>query len=355
MPIRGSRRQGFTLVELLVVIAIIGILVSLLLPAVQAAREAARRIKCANNLKQYGLAIHNYHDVYNSLPPGGLWNISSVDWGIPAPSWQVRVMPFMEQQSVYDKINWDLLNYNTPDLNGDQWRDYGVMSLVDKINPPGPQSIRACEVVTPYIKCPSDEADEKVSIWAMSSYSGSLGSQRTPSADGNCNQYLQIFNYHYEGLAWNADHGNTWRKEDVSGLFSRMGFDNKMNMSTILDGTSNVIMVGEQLINCNDHAIWNTGAWHYNGCNAHTSTSVPVNTFTTCARSQQDAFDRRYPMPQCWVKSNWNYSWGFRSRHKGGAQMVFADGSVQFIPATIDYLVYQYLGGRADGRSPIQF
>src|SRR5262245_13487842 len=136
MPSTHRGRRGFTLVELLVVIAIIGILVSLLLPAVQAAREAARRIKCANNLKQYGLAIHNYHDVYNSLPPGGLWNVSSLDWGIPAPSWQVRVMPFMEQQPLYDRVNWDLLNYNTPDLNGDGWRDYGVMSIVNPAKPP---------------------------------------------------------------------------------------------------------------------------------------------------------------------------------------------------------------------------
>jgi len=299
------------------------------------------------------LAIHNYHDVFNSLPPGGLWNISSLDWGIPVPGWQVRVMPFMEQQALYDRVNWDLLNYNTPDINQDGWRDYGVMSLANTTRPL--KTIR--EIPVSYIKCPSDEGDELVNGgWAASSYGGSLGSQRTPSADGNCNQYLQIFNYHYEGLAWNADHGNTWRKEDLSGLFTRMGTDQKFNLSTILDGTSNVIMVGEHLINCNDHTIWNTGGWHYNGGGtAHESTSVPVNTFTTCARSQQDAIDRRYPFPQCWVKSNWNFSWGFRSRHKGGAQMVFADGSVQFIPITVDYLVYQYLGGRADGRSPTQF
>ncbi|WP_410964995.1 H-X9-DG-CTERM domain-containing protein, partial [Salmonella sp. SAL4435] len=69
---------------------------------------------------------------------------------------------------------------------------------------------------------------------------------------------------------------------------------------------------------------------------------MPLNTFTTCASSEQEAIHRGYPFPQCWAKSNWNISWGFRSRHPGGAQFVFADGSVQFVPDTIDYMVYQY-------------
>src|SRR5687767_8597039 len=93
--------RGFTLVELLVVIAIIGILVALLLPAVQAAREAARRMSCSNNLKQLGLACHNYHDVYGQFPPNGLF---FSNWGISTGSPFVKILPYMENQPMYDKF-----------------------------------------------------------------------------------------------------------------------------------------------------------------------------------------------------------------------------------------------------------
>jgi prepilin-type N-terminal cleavage/methylation domain-containing protein len=332
------RRCAFTLVELLVVIAIIGILVALLLPAVQAAREAARRMKCSNNLKQYGLALHNYHDTFNTLPPGGLWNVSAADWGAPAISWQARILPYIEQQTVYDQI---IMNFG-PGTN------YNLVGFNSIVNVATQQRLR--QTPMPYAMCPSDEGDAVLNNdWAQTSYSGSLGSQRTPSADGNCNPYMQIAGFHYEALPWNADHGNTWRKEDVSGVFGRMGFDGKMSFSALLDGTSQVILVGETLQRCHDHL---GGLFHYNGMgNAHASTSVPVNTFTTCATSQADAQQRNYPFPQCWPKSNWNLSWGFRSRHKGGALFLLGDGSVQFISTQVDYLTYQYLGGRADGRA----
>jgi hypothetical protein len=314
---------------------------------VQAAREAARRMSCSNNLKQYGLALHNYHDVYNSLPMGGLWNVSAADWTRPQVSWQARILPFAEHQPLFDKIDFQSL---LPP--GNPYKDCGFDSWA-----PGNPPRRLREIPIAYAHCPSDEADAVVDAWddnlqitakfATSSYSGSLGSQATVSADGNCNPYY-VRGINYQNIPWNADHGNTWRKEDLSGLFTRMGVDGKMNFAAVLDGTTNTIMVGETLHFCHDHT---NGMWGYNGMgNAHSSTSVPINTMTTCATDFNDAVDRRYPFPQCWPKSNWNLSWGFRSRHKAGSQFVMVDGSVQFLQQNIDYLTYQALGGRADGK-----
>lgn len=330
--------------ELLVVIAIIGILVALLLPAVQAAREAARRMSCSNNLKQYGLALQNYHDAYKTFPPGGLWSVQAADWGAKAPSWQARILPFMEQQPLYDKIDWRI------QPTGANGGNNGHDSIV-QTNP----TKRLKEIPVPYGLCPSEASEPVISNLAQTSYGGSLGSQATPSANGACNIFFTK-GVHHEDLVWNADHGNTWRKDDLSGVFCRMGTDGvggNMTIANISDGTSNVIAVGETIITCHDHNQFNgiSGLWMFNGMgNGHLSTSVPINTMTTCVGSQLEAQNRGYPFPQCFPKSNWNFSWGFRSYHPGGAQFVLCDGSVQFLSSTINYQTYQSLGGRRDGK-----
>jgi prepilin-type N-terminal cleavage/methylation domain-containing protein/prepilin-type processing-associated H-X9-DG protein len=320
-------RSGFTLVELLVVIAIIGILVGLLLPAVQAAREAARRMSCSNNLKQYGLGLQNYHDTHKTFPTAG------ANWGNPQIGWQVQILPQMEQGVLYSQLN----------MMGTAW---------DTIIPHSANmQRRARQVQTPYARCPSDSFPGNQD-WAQSNYSGSLGSQRTPSAEGNCNTWMvpesqSPNNYNYDSLGW-ADHGNTLSQNGISGMFGRLGPPG-INMGSVKDGTANTIMVGEILPECNDHE---AGWWHYNGMgNAHASTSVPLNTMTTCVRSQAMAQQRGYPNPECFQRHNWNYSWGFRSNHTGGAQFVFVDGHVSFLSQNINYMTYQFLGGRADGRA----
>ena len=330
------KRHGFTLVELLVVIAIIGVLVALLLPAVQAAREAARRIQCTNNLKQYGIGIHNYHDSLHSVPPAGTWAPHlSTDWNQrtrPRIGWQVRVMPFMEQQVTYDKLNLEAYEaWATP--------------LPKTENP----NALAREHQMPYAMCPSDTSLEFQGVWAQSSYVGSLGSQLTPSSNGSCNIWATPL-VHYEDPQGSAGHGNENSSARISGMFSRLGM--VVDLADVLDGTSNTFMVGEYLNACTDHT---AGWWNFNGGgNAHSSTSVPLNTMTTCANNEQEAIDRFYPQPQCWQKNNWNLSWGFRSEHPTGAQFLFVDGSVHFIPDNIDYFTYQYLGGRRD-RRPMAF
>ena len=137
----GPHRAGFTLVELLVVIAIIGILIALLLPAVQAAREAARRAQCTNNLKQFGLAVHNYHDTYGSFPMG--WMIDTSHSGNPSGwGWQVYLMPFMEQGTLFDAM----------DPN-----QYSLYEVSNSLNPRNDCHILQTEIDSS--RCPSDDTD----------------------------------------------------------------------------------------------------------------------------------------------------------------------------------------------------
>lgn len=336
-----TKQAGFTLVELLVVIAIIGILVALLLPAVQAAREAARRTQCANNLKQYGLALQNYHDVFKTFPPGGSTSIgrpgfgNSNAWGnraAPQIGWQVRILPFAEMTTLYDRVRMNTLRAPVDSIYGNN----------DDPN----KQVRAWTV--PYSRCPDDPSDELYWGWAQTSYCGSLGSQRSPSANGNCNIWLTP-DVHYEGSRGSAGHGNSENWRNISGVFSRW-CPKKMTMAYLKDGTSNTIMVGEIIGECNDHK---QGWWSFNGMgNAHASTSAPLNTMTTCARSEADATARGYFRPDCYNWNNWNLSWGFRSYHPTGANFLLGDGSVQFLQDNIDYQTYQQLGGRADGGTP---
>jgi prepilin-type N-terminal cleavage/methylation domain-containing protein len=346
------RWRAFTLVELLVVIAIIGILIALLLPAVQAAREAARRSQCSNNLKQFGLALHNYHDVSKVFAPAGQ------NWGYPYISWQVRIMPYAEQSAPYNAVK--------------SWGDNQVRTIAESDEgntrwaeaPVGPGGQRARQSIqAPYTRCPSDGAGnlERDGNWMSTNYSGSLGSQRTPSNDSNCQPYLNQAGagVNYEDPGGSADHGNTCSKTTLSGMFGRLlggsaqgsprGYCGEaVGIADVTDGTSNTIFVGEILPECQDHT---AGWWHYNGMgNAHASTSVPINEMTTCTNASS-----RVTFPNCRAQSNWNLTWGFRSKHPGGAQFLLVDGSARFLSETIDYRTYQRLGGRRDGQPVGQF
>jgi prepilin-type processing-associated H-X9-DG protein len=124
-----------------------------------------------------------------------------------------------------------------------------------------------------------------------------------------------------------------------------------IRLSQVTDGLSNTIFVGEQMAQCHDHL---DGAWcHDNGYgNAHASTAIPINNMTTCYNSQAEATGKPgVTHPQCFTKSNWNFSWGFRSNHPGGAQFLLGDGSVRMVSQTVDHTTYQRLGGRADGNA----
>lgn len=317
------RPKGFTLIELLVVIAIIAILIALLLPAVQQAREAARRTQCKNNLKQYGLALHNYHDVYNCFPiSANNSDTGNANWNNGVIGWQARILPYTEQVGLYNQIQW--INPGDPlaiTVNGKTLRQNNV----------------------PYAQCPSDASPSPDGNWAQASYSGSLGSQQTPSANGACQPFM-VAGVNYQNPGGAAGHGNDWRKNGISGMFGRIMFS-KIDMADVVDGTTNTIFVGEILPACHDHG---GGWWHYNGmAQAHASTSVPINMKTTCTAPYKPQTSE---YPGCEAKSNWNLSWGFRSSHTGGAQFLLVDGSVKFISQNIDYNTYQNLGARGDGK-----
>jgi prepilin-type N-terminal cleavage/methylation domain-containing protein len=372
--VRG--RQGFTLIELLVVIAIIGVLVALLLPAVQQAREAGRRMQCGNNLKQFGIGIHTYHDTWKVVPPGGTevinirdpanplaalfpytrdemnWDGKSVGYIENNFGWMVRILPQMEQNQLYDKIN---IIDMCPGAGAAKLSLSGRLSRIQ--TPSGIRELRQIQV--PYNRCPSDQYPDEYNI-AWSNYCGSLGSQYTPSNTGGaCDVYVTP-SVHYDDVGVYG-HGNSWEMDDwrgqgISGCFGRLAVT-PMSFTGLRDGTSQVIMVGEILPVCHDHRAGWTG---FNGMNnAHASTSVPINVMTTCAPTVTDATKRGYPHLACFsqlaghegwqVRQAWNLSWGFRSNHPQGCQFVFGDGSVHFINQNVNYQTYQRLGGRKDG------
>ncbi|MBL8816021.1 MAG: DUF1559 domain-containing protein [Planctomyces sp.] len=328
------RRLAFTLIELLVVIAIIAILIALLLPAVQQAREAARRTQCKNNLKQYGLAIHNYHDVHNSLPIAGTnWNPAHTvpTWQQPAAvGWQVRCLPFLEQGPLYNELDWAGIRPASEYEPGNP-----VGFLPTQILRSTGKPARSTQI--PTARCPSDVSENNmIGGWAQSNYTGSTGSQVFNSVDGNCNPYLQFTE------AGTVHFVDTTNPAQLSGLFGRLGVT--ILFRDITDGLSNTIAVGETLPDCSDHT---AGWWLYNGHgNTHASTAPKINDFTTCDLKSPGQIQ----FPACTAKSNWNIAHGFRSRHTGGAQFLMADGAVKFLSQSIDHRTYQRLGGRKDGQ-----
>lgn len=332
------RFRAFTLIELLVVIAIIAVLIALLLPAVQQAREAARRSTCKNNLKQLGLAVHNYHESFSQFPINSQGPGSGVgDHG----SVFVMLLPNLDQAPLYNQINFSVS---------------GAVVAQQVVNGSTVESN-----IIPILQCPSeDKGPTLTGNSKISSYAPSVGAQLLQAANG-CNlatiipAYPAGFDpYGTREDPFNRSGGNTtYARSDygipdkISGVFGRGYFYPwSAKVRDITDGTSNTIAMGEVRMYCNDYNLsinggsgWasSEGMWY--------GTAAPIN-FPTCPDFPGFGAD-----PVCRQRSsNWNASFGFKSRHVGGAHFLLCDGSVRFISQNINQFMYQALGDRGDNQ-----
>jgi prepilin-type N-terminal cleavage/methylation domain-containing protein/prepilin-type processing-associated H-X9-DG protein len=311
--LRIQRQRAFTLIELLVVIAIIAVLIALLLPAVQQAREAARRTQCKNNLKQLGLAMHNYHDTFKVFPIGG-WSSASTDIG----SYMVRILPYIDQSPLYNQINFNAPSVPMQTLPNGQRLSFVVISGFICPSDPDPNTF------TTSINHPGDPQ-------AKTNYTGCIGNQNTTS----CATGWNLLNSN-----GSAGNGDTYDISLISGALAK--WPASVSIAGIPDGTSNTLLMGETRPGCSDHQ---KNGWV--DSNAFWNVTGPGINFPTCPG---EAGFTGTGCNQTGGGMAWGTSNSFRSKHTGGAQFTMADGSVRFISQNVDILTYQKLGDRRDNQ-----
>ncbi|MGD9635431.1 MAG: DUF1559 domain-containing protein [Pirellulales bacterium] len=331
--------RAFTLVELLVVIAIIGILVALLLPAIQAAREAARRSSCTNNLKNLGLGVLNHHDVMKHFPvsmgayiPGeGPTNTQT------GAGWILNTLPQLEEQSLYDRFrdggafevagqfaSGACLVTTSPYLNK------GLNSKKNGISVP-----ELMKTQLTILNCPSDgdvtKLDGTQYQWsrcdvARTSYKGVLDDTMLGETDGtlftNDDSHYPSGNYSEPPVAAaGTSQRDCHRDFRCRGIFFRQSFQRPVKIAKVTDGTSKTLMIGEDVPEYNHHstAFYANGDW----CSCNIPLNYGMNAPPPPAPPDPAGGD--------W----WNYQ-GFRSLHPGGMHFCLADGSVRFVSESID-------------------
>ncbi len=309
---RGGVRRGFTLIELLVVIAIIAVLIALLLPAVQAAREAARRAQCVNNLKQIGLAMHNYHDRTNSLPPGM--------YGCCNGTWQIFSLSGLEQQALYNAYNFNTGRYSDAS---------NLTVSATRLN---------------VLSCPSDQTNAPLTSTVNGiTYSITSHSYAVNYGTTDLNQQPLLNGVPFLGAPFtdlihysNADH------VDSPNQGKTIGF------AAITDGTSNTLMAGEIIIGQGTGSTADLRGFTWWGDSSGFETYLPPNaTLPDVMYKKGGACN--YPNasnPPCigpqTLPSNPSML-AARSRHPGGVNVAMCDGSVRFIKNSINILTWRAL------------
>lgn len=285
-----DHRKGFTLVELIVVLAVIGVMVALLLPAIQQVRESARRVSCRNNLKQIGLAIHNYHDIHNCLPHAFIYSPPSSGvtgfWG-----WEVGLLPYLEQQPLYFKLN----PQGEPHVIGRYYQQHGVI-------------IPGGETLLSVFRCPSSTLPPRASDLGPATLSPHVRGYGTSDYKGSNGGHFSL------------------------GLF--VWDDPPVRFSDITDGASTTIAVGEASYPGRAGHVFPIWLGLYKYAHENTiETRFPIN----CVPSFSGHF---------WVNAQTDSC--ALSQHTEIAQFLLADGSVRALPQSIDRDVYSNLGGRSD-------
>ena len=343
---QSRNRRAFTLVELLVVIAIIGILIALLLPAVQAARESARRMSCSNNLHQIGIALHNYHDTLKCFPPAMMAS-NTVCRGF---GWAALTLPFIEQSNLGSQIDFGGSIINTVDANR---------------NPMSGNALLAATLVPPYLcsSCPDRELNECGDYWTTGSKTLDdwvSAYKRAPAHySGVSGEKIS-----YEGQNLIAPtppdyNANTHKANGVFPLpkqddFTATAFTlpPKMTIAGITDGTSNTVIVAEsasyEATNPKEYA---NGQW-ISGQNVFIKDTHPINFAPKCGhfrgkRGQINAYDENWNLV-CGPCSQYQHD--FRSFHVGGASGLYGDASVHFLSETTNTLILGYLCNRQSGQ-----
>jgi len=296
------RARAFTLIELLVVIAIIAILIGLLLPAVQKVREAAARMKCSNHLKQLGLAVHNYQDQNGRLPPSGAaatapqnsnhFYATGYGW-----SWIARALPFIEQDNLYKQGNIPNVTLAT--------------------------AATTIAVQIPTLLCPSDPSNGTAKTDRANLEGYTIGCTNYKGVAGN--------NWNTGSFPYTPPSGGNDGLDNGNGMLFRSDIKRSLRLEQMSDGTSNTLMVGEDLVDKNIHL-----AWPY--CNGATGTAaIPLNNGL---KTGDPGFN---------VPSDWPNLYSFRSRHTGGANFALGDASVRFVRDSIALATYRNAASHSGG------